>query len=162
MQTERIEERLGALEARLEKVQSIQAALGVLRGYVDAVDAMNLDALAQVFTNDAVVEIPDAKATFTGIHDVMQNFFKNAWIQDPTVKRHFIMNSMPEWVSPGVVRVPSYFIFMSSGPDQSMLGWGTYLDEIRITDGVGQFQRKQIIVTKNSDIRTGWPLEQFN
>jgi len=162
MPAETPEERLSALEARLEKVESIQAALGALRAYVDAVDAVNLDALAQVFTDDAVLDIPDAKATFTGVDDVVQNFYKNAFIQDPTVKRHFIVNSKPEWVSPGVVRIPSYFIFVSSGPDQSMLGWGTYLDEVRITDGVARLQRKQIIVTRDSDVRTGWPLKVSN
>ncbi len=158
MTTESLEERLTNLEARLEKVESIQLALGALRAYVDAIDAVNLDELSEVFTDDAVLDLPGAQLTFTGVHDVVQNFYKNAFIQDPTVKRHFIMNSKPEWLSPGVVRIPSYFIFVSSGPDQSLLGWGTYLDEVRITDGVAKFQRKQIIVTRDSDVRTGWSL----
>jgi hypothetical protein len=162
MPADNLEERLSILEARLEKVESIQIALGALRSYVDAVDAVNLDALTEVFTDDAVLDLPGAKLTFTGNHDVVQNFYKNAFIQDPTVKRHFIINSKPEWLSPGVVRIPSYFIFVSSGPDQSLLGWGTYLDEVRITDGVAKFQRKQIIVTRDSDVRTGWPLEASN
>ena len=159
MPAENLEERLSVLEARLEKVESIQIALGALRSYVDAVDAVDLDELAKVFTDDAVLDLPGAQLVFTGNHDVVQNFYKNAFIQDPTVKRHFIINSQPEWLSPGVVRIASYFIFVSSGPDQSMLGWGTYLDEIRITDGVAKFQFKQIIVTRDSDVRTGWPLE---
>ena len=159
MAADTLEERLADLEARLEKVESIQVALGALRAYVDAIDAVDLVALTKVFTADAVLDLPGAKLTYTGVDDVVQKFYKNAFTQDPTVKRHFIMNSQPEWLSPGVVRIPSYFIFVSSGPDKSMLGWGTYLDEIRITDGVAKFQRKQIIVTRDSDVRTGWPLE---
>ena len=157
MPPEPTEERLAAIEARLEKVESIQIALGALRAYVDAVDATDIDALAQVFTDDAVLDIPAAKITFRGNDEVVQKFYRNAFLQDPAEKRHFILNSQPEWLSPGVVRIRSYFIFVSSGPDQSQLGWGRYVDEIRIVDGVGRHQRKEITVTRNSEVRPGWP-----
>ena len=157
MPTENTDERLAALEERLEKVESVQIALGALRKYVDAVDAVDLDALATVFTDDAVLAIPEAKLTFTGTDEIVQTFYKNAF-QEPVVKRHFILNSQPTWLSPGVVRIASYFLFVSSGADLAMLGWGTYLDELRIVDGDAKFQRKEIILTMNSDIRTGWVL----
>jgi hypothetical protein len=55
------------------------------------------------------------------------------------------------------VEIASYFVFTARADARSALGWGTYLDRIRVVDGRAGYEEKTITLHVGTDLATGWP-----
>ena len=144
------------LGERIQRLEDAQAAQATLRGYVDSMDAQDLSKIPELFTSDAVLEVPGAR--FEGV-DAILGFYTQAFADDPTVKVHFHTNLAITAHGGGRVDIRSYLLYFASGVDTSIIGWGSYDDEFRIEDGVAKYCFKRIGITRVVDSREGWPAE---
>jgi 3-phenylpropionate/cinnamic acid dioxygenase small subunit len=89
----------------------------------------------------------------------IEDFYEKAFAADPSVKRHFIVNSRVVDSSDGVVRLHSYFLYTGRGEGASIIGWGTYEDAVDVTGPEPRFKEKTIAVHVGTDLATGWAAE---
>ena len=140
------------LLARLDRLELAEEARSLAARYARACDARDLDELESVFAPDAVLETPHR--ALTG-RDAVLGFYRDA-LKPEVTQRHFLTNQQVEHVAPGVVRLRSYFLYTSAGDATSVLGWGTYVDDVERRDGGAVVVRKAIEVLSSNDVRTGW------
>jgi uncharacterized protein (TIGR02246 family) len=141
-----------ALAARLERLETAERAREASWRYATAVDAADLDLLAQVFTDDAV--LTTRKGPRQGRDEIVA-YYAIA-LADPVARKHFLVNQTVTWIEPGVADMESYFLYTYAGEDTSVLGWGTYNDRVRVVDGVGCIAQKRISIDVHADSRSGW------
>jgi 3-phenylpropionate/cinnamic acid dioxygenase small subunit len=140
------------LSARIGALEDAELARAATWRYATAIDDVDFDALADVFTEDAV--LTTRKGPRAG-RDVVVDYYRTA-LADPVERRHFLMNQDVTPVAPGEVMVTSYFIYTFAGAETSIVGWGTYVDRVRIEDGVGRIAEKTISIGVHADSRVGW------
>jgi hypothetical protein len=140
------------LEARLERLETLEAARAASWRYAIAIDTVDFALLADVFTHDAV--LTTSKGPRQG-RDTIVDYYRTA-LANPVHRKHWLTNQQVTWLSMGEARMESYFIYTFAGDDTSVLGWGTYLDRVRVEDGVGRICEKTIIVDVSADSRVGW------
>jgi 3-phenylpropionate/cinnamic acid dioxygenase small subunit len=138
--------------ARLDRLELAEEARSLAARYARACDARDLAELESLFAPDAVLETPHR--SLTGRDEVL-GFYRDA-LSGEVAQRHFLTNQEVEHVSPGVVRLRSYFLYTSAGAATSLLGWGTYDDVVERRDGAAVLVRKAIEVLSSNDVRTGW------
>ncbi len=139
--------------ARLERLETIEAARRASNRYALAVDTQDFELMETVFTADARLHLGGGRE-FSG-RDAVVDFYRGRL--DPNQQqKHFIVNNDVTWTAPGRVDMTSYLLFTGSGLDKSTLGWGTYIDRIEVIDGVGYIAEKTIIISMNADARVGW------
>lgn len=143
-------------EDRIARLEDAQAAQTAQRRYVDAMDAQDLSLIPELFTTDAVLEVPGAR--FEGL-EAIESFYRQAFIDDPTAKSHFHSNLDVRPQGNGVVEIRSYLLYLASGKDQSIIGWGSYDDAFQVDGGIAKFSFKRIGITRVVDSRQGWPSE---
>lgn len=142
-----------ALLARLQALEDAEAARNHLHAYAAALDAPTPAGLAALFTPDGVLHVgTDAHRG----HDAVAEFYRSRTAADPSEKRHFITSPRTRSLGPGVVEVASYFLWTARADARSVLGWGTYLDEVRVVDGVARFAAKTITPHLVTDLAAGW------
>ncbi|WP_344976917.1 nuclear transport factor 2 family protein [Streptosporangium fragile] len=148
------DDEIAALTARLRRLETAEAARALTAKYALALDRKDFDALADLFTGDAVLRA--GPKTCEGREAVMA-FFRHALeVADPSAKKHFVVNQRVTHTAPGEVRVDSYFLYTAVGP-ASVLGWGTYADVVGVDDdGRARFREKSIAVDVAADVREGW------
>jgi ketosteroid isomerase-like protein len=120
--------------------------------YARAVDTLDFDMLASVFTADAV--LTTRKGPRQG-RDEIVGYYRTA-LADPLGRKHFMTNQTVTWQAPGEALMESYFIYTFTGADTSVLGWGAYVDHVRVIDTVGYIAAKQISIDIHADTRVGW------
>jgi hypothetical protein len=147
---------LTALEARLTKLEDIEAARSVFHLYANTLDEPRADTVAALFTEDGVLHTP--VGSFSG-RDEVEKFYAGAFSADPSVKRHFIVNPKATWLSAGRVKLESYFLYTGRGDRTSIIGWGTYDDVVDVTGSEPRFVEKTISIHVGSDLATGWPAD---
>ena len=140
------------LLARLERLELAEEARALAARYARACDARDIEELESLFAPDAVLETPHR--SLTG-RDAVLGFYRGALTAEVT-QRHFLTNQQVEHVAPGLVRLRSYFLYTSAGDATSVLGWGTYVDDVERRDGRAVVVRKAIEVLSSNDVRTGW------
>ena len=141
-----------ALVARLERLETAELARAASWRYATAVDTPDLDLLATVFTEDAV--LITSKGPRTGRDEVVA-YYASA-LAAPVARKHFLVNQTVTPLGPGQALMESYFMYTYAGDDTSILGWGTYTDRVRVIDGVGYIEEKRISVDVHADTRVGW------
>lgn len=139
----------------MSRLEDLEAARSVLHRYALAVDTLGAEAVAEVWAADGILRT--RMGDFVG-RAAVAGFFGERFAADPSRKRHFVLEPLLTWVEPGLVHNTSYFLFTAQGQDSSILGWGTYDDEIRIVDGEAQFALRHIQVVAAADPTQGWPL----
>jgi uncharacterized protein (TIGR02246 family) len=108
-------------------------------------DAGRIDAVVNLFTPDAVVEI--LGKTYRG-HDGIRNFFAAATAsissQGKAVKyvRHSTTTLQIDLISPTAAKSRCYFSVVD---DKGMHTWGRYIDEYSSADGSWHFAKRQIL-----------------
>lgn len=142
-----------ALLARLDRLEAAEASRALATQYARALDQVDLAALEQLFTEDAVLEIPGQR--FDGRAAILA-FFADAFAAAQVTKRHFMCNLDVSHTGQGSTRMTSYFQYTFSGVDTSVLGWGNYVDDITVADGMARFTFKAIAVDVHADVREGW------
>jgi uncharacterized protein (TIGR02246 family) len=144
--------------ARLRRLEHAEAARNLLHAYAETLDDPTPERVAALFAEDGVLAVPSA--TFRGRAEV-EAFYRSRLTPEDGDKRHFLVNLRTRHVADGVVEVASYFVFTGRHPDRSALGWGTYLDRIRIVDGEAgpqaYFEHKTITPHLATDLASGWP-----
>jgi uncharacterized protein (TIGR02246 family) len=148
-----------SLEERLDRLESIETARALLARYADACDAQDLGALAELFADGCELEVPGQ--VYRGQDEVVA-FFRQAFVDDPSRKTHFITNVKTDWRGAGVVAVDSYFLYTAAGDSSSVLGWGEYHDVITTAGKDPAFASKSISIRRAVDVRQGWALAAIN
>jgi uncharacterized protein (TIGR02246 family) len=143
---------IAGVAARLERLETAELARAASWRYATAVDTPDLELLAAAFTDDAV--LTTRKGSRQG-RDAIIDYYRSA-LADPVGRKHFLVNQTVTWLEPGRALMESYFLYTYAGPDTSMLGWGTYVDRVRVIDGVGYIEEKRISVDVQADTRVGW------
>jgi uncharacterized protein (TIGR02246 family) len=143
---------VSALVARLERLETTEAAREASWRYARAVDGPDFDLLADAFTEDAV--LVTRKGPRQG-RDAVVDYYRTA-LADPYGRKHFLVNQQVTWLAPGRALLESYFLYTYTGADTSVLGWGNYRDEVVVVDGVGRISEKRISIDIHADTRTGW------
>jgi len=142
-----VEERLAALEA-------CEAARSLMARYADVVDDQDLSALGELLADEVVV---DVGMRIEGREAVL-GFFGQAFAADPTKKSHFITNLKTRSLGDGRVGVDAYFLYTAADDVQSIIGWGTYADEVVVRGGVAHFTRIALAIRRSVDVRKGWTI----
>jgi ketosteroid isomerase-like protein len=143
---------LAAAAARLERLETAELARAASWRYALAVDTVDFDLLASVFSEDAV--LVTRKGPRQGRDEVV-DYYRTA-LADPVGRKHFLTNQTVTWQAPGEALMESYFLYTFAGADTSILGWGAYTDRVRVIDGVGYLTEKRISVDVQADTRIGW------
>jgi hypothetical protein len=139
---------------RLLALEAAEAARGLLSRYADACDAADIHALAELFAPDAQFE--GFGLTCDG-KDAVLDFFRESWVADPTKKSHFVTNVRTNWLGDGVIAGDATFLFLGSGDDTSVVGWGNYRCRIRVQNRKALITYMFMSVTRIADVREGWP-----
>jgi hypothetical protein len=140
------------ITARLERLELIEAAKAVTARYGRVIDAKDVAGLDGVFSDDAVLHLPNAE--HRGI-DAVRTFFAGAFAAEPGTRRHFIANQIAELIAEDEVRVRSYFFFVSADA-QSVIGWGAYDDTVRGRGDAARITDKTIAIDVRTDLQRGW------
>ena len=143
---------VASLTTRLEQLETAELARAATWRYANAVDTPDFELLRSVFTEDAV--LTTSKGSRTG-RDQVLDYYEKALVT-PVKRKHFLVNQSITPLGPGLVPVESYFIYTFAGDDTSILGWGNYVDRIKIIDSVGYIQDKRITAEIHADSRVGW------
>jgi hypothetical protein len=140
------------LEARLERLETIEAARAASWRYAIAIDSAKFVLLADVFTHAA--QLTTSKGMQQG-REAIIDYYRDK-LANGVQRKHFMTNQQVTWLSVGEARMESYFIYTFAGDDTSILGWGNYLDRIRVEDGIGRIAEKTIAPEVTADSRVGW------
>jgi hypothetical protein len=146
---------VAALADRLERLETAELARAASWRYATAIDMLDFDLLASVFTHDAV--LTTRKGPRQGRGEIIE-YYRTA-LADPLGRKHFMTNQSVTWQAPGEALMESYFIYTFTGADTSVLGWGSYIDSVRVIDGVGYIAAKRISIDVHADSRVGWAKE---
>ena len=121
--------------------------------YALAVDTLDFALLADSFTEDA--SLTTRRGTRTGRGEVVA-YYETA-LADPVDRRHFIVNPQVEVTGPDTATVRSLFAYTFAGEGVAVLGWGRYVDEVRMgPDGRARITAKSISIDVHADPREGW------
>ena len=116
-------------------------------------DTVDFDLLADCFTEDAT--LTTRRGTRTG-RDAVVAYYREA-LADPIERRHFLANQDVEVTAADAGTVRAMFAYTYSGEGVGILGWGRYVDEVRLDDaGVGRISAKTISIDVHADPRDGW------
>lgn len=142
------------LARRVARLEDCESARNLLHAYAESLDTPVPDAVGALFTEDGSLTVPSG--TWHGRSGVA-DFYRDRFAADPSDKRHFITSPRTTWLAPGLVEVASYFVFTGRAPERSVIGWGTYLDRIRVEGGTAWFESKTITPHVGTDLDAGWP-----
>ena len=138
---------------RLTRLEECSRASNLLHTFAASLDEPDLDTVLALFREDALLSSPRREARG---HQEIGAFFADAWLADPSAKRHFVMTPRVTWLSPGRVRLEAYFTFVGRMPDSSVLGWGTYDDLVDVTGPEPQFAEVRMESHLRTDLAQGW------
>ena len=143
------------LHERLEVLEAAEAARGALARYAQAIDAQDLAAFSALLARDVELEIGgDTIRGRVGVVD----FLRDAFASDRSQKSHFVTNVKTRWVGDGLVNVEAYFLWTAGESARSVIGWGTYANQVRMAGGEGLFTRIAIGIRHMGDLGDGWPM----
>jgi hypothetical protein len=144
---------LQAVLARLRRLEDAELARNLLHAYAAVLDDPTPEPVADLFAEDGVLTVP--AGTFSGRGEIAA-FYRSRFDPATGTKRHFHVNVRTRHVQDGLVEVASYFVFTGRPADASTIGWGQYVDLVRVVDGDARFVHKTITPDVNTDLASGW------
>lgn len=138
---------------RLRRLEEAESARHHVFRYATTLDDPAPEAVAALFTTDGALSV--AAGQWQGREGVAA-FFRDRLADDPSEKRHFVVNPITRPLGPGLVEVRSHFLYTARADLRSALGWGRYVDRVRITGGVALFESKTITLDVGTDLDRGW------
>lgn len=141
------------IEGRLAALEGAEVARVILADYAAAVDAQDLAAVSSLLDRGVVLSI--GEMTVGGYENVVE-FFRSAFADDPSRKSHFVTNMEPRWLGSGDVHIDAYFLWTAGEESKSIIGWGTYSNEVKVNEGVGKFTKIEITIRHMGEIGEGW------
>mgnify|MGYP006282190229 CR=1 FL=1 len=143
---------IATVGGRVRRFEVAEAAREATWRYATAVDGPDLDLLRDVFTEDAVlVSRSGAKEGREAVLD----YYSRA-LEAPIGRKHLLTNQQVDVTGPNEAVVSSYFAYTYAGDDTSVLGWGSYVDRVRVDNGVGRIVEKRITIDASGDVLPGW------
>lgn len=149
-----VETQLVDVLARLRRLEDAEVARNHLHAYAQTLDDPTPELVGDLFAEDGVLVVPSG--AFEGRAAVTE-FYRSRLTPEDGDKRHFLVNLRTRHVGEGLVEVASYFVFTGREDTRSALGWGTYVDLVRVENGVAKFVRKEITPHVSTDLEVGWP-----
>ncbi|MFV0459246.1 MAG: nuclear transport factor 2 family protein [Actinomycetales bacterium] len=140
------------LAARVRRLEEVDAARGHVAAYAAVLDVADPDRVAGLFAEDG--RLCTRRGQNVG-REAIADFYRQRSAEDASVKRHFIANTRLVWLRPGLVGAASHFLFTAQGSD-SVLGWGTYRDEVRVDGTRCEFTSKTIVLEVATTLGRGW------
>ena len=141
------------LTARLARLETIEAARGLLAAYAQLVDDRDVDGLAAIFSRDAVLTA--SGRPYDG-RDAVLDFYRRAFAADPSGRRHFVTNVRVVDASAAMVTLSAYLLFTAGTGGDSVLGWGRYRDRVDVVDGTKLITAKDIVVDHRGPVQATW------
>ena len=135
-----LEQRVAALEAGLVQARAERAALDLLAAYAAGCDANDVDAVAALFEESAVLTVPAGPVDGrTAIR---------AWYAERLVRstKHHVVNTVVTARHADGLSVRSDFLavaWLRAGAETSVQ-WGAYVDRLRITADGARFVTRTI------------------
>ncbi len=130
---------IGALAARLDRLETAEAAREAVHRYVAGLDARDWDLVASALDADAVMPAPDGE--LRGREAIVASLQQA--LEVPFTPCHQITNARVDVTGPGAAVVTATIQYTMVGGGADAVGWGVYRDEVRVTDGVGRIFRKE-------------------
>jgi hypothetical protein len=129
---------IAALASRLERLETAEAARSAMFRYAEGADTRDWGLLGSAFAADAVLELPGAQVRGReAIVDALRDM-----LPGPFVTRHLIVNPQVSVDGPGRATVRATVYYLHEGSGYEATGWGDYLDDVSVVDGVGLITRK--------------------
>jgi nitric oxide reductase large subunit len=141
------------IEERLAALEGAETARIILAKYAAAVDAQDLGAVSSLLDRAAVLSI--GEMTVNGYENVV-DFFRSAFADDPAQKSHFVTNMAPRWLGDGNVHIDAYFLWTAGEEFKSIIGWGTYSNQVKVKAGTGKFTKIELAIRHMGEIGEGW------
>lgn len=130
-----------ALAARLERLETAEAARAALYRYAEGADTRDWDLLGSAFAADAVMVMGDQE--FTGRQAIVAAL--QGMLPEGFITRHLMVNPQVAWTAPGRATLTATVYYLHDGAGYEATGWGTYRDEIAVEGGVGLITRKEFV-----------------
>lgn len=127
-----------ALAARLERLETGEAARAALYRYAEGADTRDWALLGSAFADDAVLEMPGTQVRG---RDAIVSTLRDM-LPDPFMTRHLLVNPQVSVDGPGRATVQATVYYLHEGSGYEATGWGDYRDEVSVVDGVGVITRK--------------------
>jgi hypothetical protein len=137
-------ERLAALEARVARLDAIEAARTLLHDYAKGCDDNDAAAVTALFGDDA--ELWAGPRQLNG-RDEISAFYTQAL----TVTTCHIVGMPAFDVHDSVVNARMTFLAVELGEARRLL-WGTYVDRIAVVDGAARFDARRITIDGSVDL----------
>jgi hypothetical protein len=147
---------VAALLRRVQRLEEMETARNHFHRYAATLDSPTPESVAALFTENGALRT--RLGDFVG-RTAIAEFYRDRLTADPSEKRHFVVNPHTTWLEPGLVEIASYFIFTGRGDQRSVIGWGTYLDRIRVQGDSALFEHKTIVIDVGTDLAHGWHAE---
>jgi len=147
-------EHLQRLESRLEHLENLEAIRLLLSRYCKALDERDIAAMTPLWSRDAVLIVRPWKLEFHGtkaVLDFFSGYFSGPWIEP----RHNCANEYIERSGDGYKSF-SYFHETLARDQLSVIGWGTWTDQLICEDGVWKFAKREINVMALTPVSRGW------
>lgn len=148
------DERVEQLEARLRRMEDMEAVRRLLGIYCSALDARDGRTMETLFALDARLAVPTWNLDFQGREAIMrfyEDYFQMEW-KDP---RHYCANIVIEPEGSGYKSF-AYFHETASRGTESVIGWGTLEDVLTYEDNAWKFSSRIITVLALTPITKGW------
>jgi uncharacterized protein (TIGR02246 family) len=132
---------VAALTARLERLETAEAARAALYRYAEGADTRDWDLLGSAFAEDAVLVMPGSEVI--GRQAIVESL--RAMLPAEFVTLHLMTNPRVTWTGPGRASVTVTVSYVHEGSGYEATGWGTYVDDVAVEDGVGRITRKVFV-----------------
>ena len=130
---------LAGLAARLERLETAELARAASWRYATAIDTLDFDLLGDGVHRGRRAH--DAKAAPARAATRSSTTTARRWRTRWAASTSWPTRPSPGWRRVGAL-MESYFIYTFAGTDTSILGWGNYVDRVRVVDGVGLHRRE--------------------
>jgi ketosteroid isomerase-like protein len=136
------------LVERVRRMEALDAARSLEIRYARAVDAQDLDAIKELFLEDATLKLPGVD--YRGRSDIVA-FFERVFARDRKRnlrKHHFVTNIEPVWQDSGEIVVTASYLYRideNGTPTGPIAGAGRYIDRVGVADNTSvRFRCKTI------------------
>lgn len=148
-----VEERLQALEAEVDELKAKDAVRHVLSRYAVGVDDKHPDVLRALFTDEAVLSIPNWNIEVRG-RDAIMAFFDDYWVRFDHPRRYYANEDIT--VRGRHAEAFMYWHVTQMRGDDSVLGWGSYEWGFRRVDEQWLITKEVVHILAMTTLADGW------
>lgn len=136
---------VAALTARLERLETAEAARAALYRYAEGADTRDWDLLGSSLADDAVLVMPGTEVV--GSQAIVDSL--RAMLPTGFHTLHLMVNPQVTVTAPGRATLAATVYYRHEGSGFEAAGWGSYVDDVVVEDGVGRIVRKVFTPTQH-------------